>query len=103
MCIRDRDNARAIGEPDAYRAAKSQIQRLIKSYQRLKFGDEFPLIDNPFRTTISERALEPIAQLGGAPLDNTSLSQPLIGGQQLPTAQRGQQVFGPLDTIFGGS
>jgi hypothetical protein len=98
-----RDNARAIGEPDAYRAAKSQIQRLIKSYQRLKFGDEFPLIDNPFRTTISERALEPIAQLGGAPLDNTSLSQPLIGGQQLPTAQRGQQVFGPLDTIFGGS
>lgn len=98
-----RDNARAIGEPDAYRAAKSQIQRLIKSYQRLRFGDEFPLIDNPFRTTISERALEPIAQLGGAPLDNTSLSQPLIGGQQLPTAQRGQQVFGPLDTIFGGS
>jgi hypothetical protein len=98
-----RDNARAIGEPDAYRAAKSQIQRLIRNYQRLRFGDEFPLIDNPFRTTITERALEPIAQLGGTPLDNTSLAQPLVGGQQTPTAQRGQQVFGPLDTIFGGS
>ena len=75
----------------------------MRKYQRLRFGDEFPVTDNPSRTTISERALEPIAPLGGAPLDNTSLSQPLIGGQQLPTAQRGQQVFGPLDTIFGGS
>ena len=97
------DNARAIGEADPYRAARSQIQRLIRNYQRLKFGDKFPLIDNPFRTTISERALEPIAQLGGTPLDNTALAQPLIGGQQLPTAQRGQQVFGALDPIFGGS
>ena len=96
-----RDNARAIGEPDAYRAARSQIQRLIRSYQRLKFGDKFPLIDNPFRTTISERALEPIAQLGGTPLDNTVLAQPLIGGQQVATAQRGQQVFGSTDPIFG--
>ena len=95
------DNARAIGEPDAYRAARSQIQRLIRRYQRLKMGDVFPLIDNPFRATISERAIGPISQLGGTPLDNTSLAQPLIGGQQVATAQRGQQVFGSTDPIFG--
>ena len=98
-----RDNARAIGEADPYRAARSQIQRLIRNYQRLKFGDVFPIIDNPFRTNISERVTAPIAQIGGTSLDNTALAQPLIGGQQLPTAQRGQQVFGALDPIFGGS
>ena len=97
------DNARAIGEADPYRAARSQIQRLIRNYQRLKFGDVFPIIDNPFRTNISERVTAPIAQIGGTSLDNTALAQPLIGGQQLPTAQRGQQVFGALDPIFGGS
>jgi hypothetical protein len=64
-------------------------------------GDVFPLIDNPFRATISERAIGPISQLGGTPLDNTSLAQPLIGGQQVATAQRGQQVFGSTDPIFG--
>jgi hypothetical protein len=95
------DNARAIGEPNAYRAAKDQIRRLIGRYERLKMNDQFPLIDNPFRINISERVTAPIAQIGGSPLDNTTLAQPLIGGQQLPTAQRGQQVFGPLDTVFG--
>ena len=43
----------------------------------------------------------PIAQIGGSPLDNTTLAQPLIGGQQIPTAERGQTVFGSTDPIFG--
>jgi hypothetical protein len=95
------DNARAIGEPDAYRAARSQIQRLIRTYQRLKIGDAFPLIENPFRPTVSENIMGPISQITGTPLDNTSLSQPLTGNQQVATAQRGQQVFGSTDPIFG--
>ena len=95
------DNARAINQPDAYRAAKDQIRRLIGRYRNLKLGDQFPLIDNPFRINISERVTAPIAQIGGSPLDNTTLAQPLIGGQQIPTAQRGQTVFGSTDPIFG--
>jgi len=95
------DNARAINQPDAYRAAKDQIRRLIRRYRNLKLGDQFPLIDNPFRINISERVTAPIAQIGGSPLDNTTLAQPLIGGQQIPTAQRGQTVFGSTDPIFG--
>jgi hypothetical protein len=95
------DNAREIGQPDAFARSLDQIKRIIRRYQRLRLGDDFPIIDNPFRATISERAIGPISQLGGTPLDNTALAQPLIGGQQVATAQRGQQVFGSTDPIFG--
>ena len=97
------DNARAIRQPDAYRNSLGQIRRLIRRYQRLDLGDTFPIIDNPFRISLSENITQPLSQITGTPLDNTNLSQPLTGGQQLSTQQRGQQVFGALDPVFGGS
>jgi hypothetical protein len=95
------DNARAIGEADPYRAARSQIQRLIRNYERLKFGDVFPLIDNPFRPRVGENVMGPISQITGTPLENTNLTLPLTGTQPTNVAQRGQQVFGSTDPIFG--
>ena len=97
------DNARAIRQPDAYRNSLGQIRRLIRRYQRLDLGDTFPIIDNPFRISLSQNVTQPLSQITGTPLDNTNLSQPLTGGQQLSTQQRGQQVFGALDPVFGGS
>ena len=76
---------------------------MIRRYQRLDLGDTFPIIDNPFRISLSENITQPLSQITGTPLDNTNLSQPLTGGQQLSTQQRGQQVFGALDPVFGGS
>ena len=95
------DNARAIGEPNSFRIAEDQIRRLIRSYQRINLGSEFPLFDNPFTPTLSENVMGPLSQITGTPLDNTSLSQPLTGNQQVATATRGQQVFGSTDPIFG--
>ena len=97
------DNARAIRQPDAYRNSLGQIRRLIRRYQRLDLGDTFPIINNPFRISLSENITQPLSQITGTPLDNTNLAQPLTGGQQLSTQQRGQQVFGALDPVFGGS
>tara|TARA_Y100000401_G_scaffold93682_1_gene79991 strand:- start:191 stop:5380 length:5190 start_codon:yes stop_codon:yes gene_type:complete len=95
------DNARAIGQPDAFQSALSQIRRLIRNYQKLTLGNTFPIIDNPFRMPVTQNITGPLSQITGTPLDNTSLSQPLIGNQQVATAQRGQQVFGSNDPIFG--
>ena len=95
------DNARAIGEPNSFRIAEDQIRRLIRSYQRINLGSEFPLFDNPFTPTLSENVMGPLSQITGTPLDNTSLAQPLTGNQQVATATRGQQVFGSTDPIFG--
>jgi len=95
------DNAREIGEPDAFKSALSQIRRLIRNYQKLTLGNTFPIIDNPFRVPVTQNITGPLSQITGTPLDNTSLSQPLTGNQQVATAQRGQQVFGSNDPIFG--
>jgi hypothetical protein len=95
------DNAREIGEPDAFKSALSQIRRLIRNYQKLTLGNTFPIIDNPFRMPVTQNITGPLSQITGTPLDNTSLSQPLTGNQQVATAQRGQQVFGSNDPIFG--
>ena len=95
------DNAREIGEPDAFKSALSQIKRLIRNYQKLTLGNTFPIIDNPFRMPVTQNITGPLSQITGTPLDNTSLSQPLTGNQQVATAQRGQQVFGSNDPIFG--
>ena len=94
------DNARAINEPDAFRNALSQIRRLIRSYQRLNLGSDFPVFENPFRPTVGESVMAPISQIQTS-LNPTNLSQPLTVAQPTQTALQGQQVFGTTDPIFG--
>ena len=94
------DNARAINEPDAFRNALSQIRRLIRSYQRLNLGSDFPVFENPFRPAVGESVMAPISQIQTS-LNPTNLSQPLTAAQPTQTALQGQQVFGTTDPIFG--
>ena len=94
------DNARAINEPDAFRNAFSQIRRLIRSYQRLNLGSDFPVFENPFRPAVGESVMAPISQIQTS-LNPTNLSQPLTAAQPTQTALQGQRVFGTTDPIFG--
>ncbi len=97
------DNARAIGERNAYLAAQRQIQNMIKKYNNLPLwgGFAFPRFENPF---IGSAQASPQAAI------NTGTPQVIatppginpagvIGGGGIQ--QRGQQVFGTTDPIFG--
>ncbi len=98
-----RDNAKAIGEPDAYQAAKENIRRIAKNYSKLRLGDEFPIIDNPFKTSFTDQLPQRFNAFSVPSLDNKSLSTPMTtpGTNQQATLNRGQQVFGANDNIFG--
>tara|TARA_B100000287_G_scaffold78129_1_gene70208 strand:+ start:1018 stop:6366 length:5349 start_codon:yes stop_codon:yes gene_type:complete len=98
------DNARAIGDPDPYRAARNLIRRLIRLYEGMPLGLRLPTLENPFRT--SGLGQLPIA---GSPAF-TGITTPMqnpgsitIGAPNNPqqTAMAGQQVFGANDSIFG--
>ena len=98
-----RENAREIGGVNAYNVAKETIRRMAKSYGRLNlFESNLPDFENPYKTA-------PLPDLG---IGNTAI--PNLGlGLQTPgvsginnniqtTALKGQRVFGPNDTVFGG-
>ena len=97
-----RDNARAIGQPDAYQQAKEYIKRLIQRYnQRPLGGQGLPQLDNPFKTSLGQTIRQPLTNLMTSPLQNDNLAQPLLPATQQNTLQKGQQVFGSNDLIFG--
>jgi len=97
-----KDNARAIGEPDAYQTAKENIRRLIRQYKKLNFGQEFPLFDNPFRTSLNQQLPQTFNAFTPQGLNNQSLTTPLTTpGTNQQTLAKGQQVFGATDPIFG--
>jgi len=100
-----RENAQKIGGKNAYSVAKETIRRMAKEYGRLNlFESNLPDFDNPYKTSIS------VPDLG---LNTSSLPTNLGLGLQTPgvsgisnnmqaTAIKGQRVFGPNDTVFGG-
>ena len=98
-----RNNAREIGGNNAYNIAKETIRRMAKQYGRLSlFDDALPVFDNPYRTSV-------IPDLGlsnvPAPTTTLGLQTPGVSGINnniQTTALRGQRVFGPNDTVFGG-
>jgi hypothetical protein len=102
-----RNNARAVGQADPYRAARNLIRDLIKLYDGMPLGLRLPNLDNPFKTSGLNLPIanSPILQQG---LTNSPVTPPLVNvmpqNQQLQqTAAAGQKVFGPNDTVFGAA
>ena len=94
------DNARAIKQPDAFRQASDVIKRIMRQYNNKPLGaNELDILDNPFRTSLGTTVTEPFTGL--QPLQDLGLTTPTVGNNLNQTAARGQQVFGPTDTIFG--
>ena len=61
---------------------------------------DFPILPNPFSVT----APPPTAGINtGLPNLNLGLSMPTATGITGNTIQKGQTVFGPLDSVFGGT
>ena len=98
------DNARAIGERNAYLAAQRQIQNMIKKYNNLPLwgGFAFPRFENPF---IGSAQASPQAAINTGTPQVIATPQGInpagLIGNQAALAQRGQQVFGTTDPIFG--
>ena len=93
------DNAKAIGQPDAFRQARSMVERIMRRYNNMPLSEDLPILDNPFRTSLGTTVTEPFAGL--KPLQDLGLTTPTVGNNLNQTAARGQQVFGPTDNIFG--
>ena len=99
------DNAKAIKQPDAFKQASDVIKRIMGQYNNKPLGaNELDILENPFRTSLGASVTEPFAGL--QPLQDLGLTSPTVGnnlaGNNLnQTATRGQQVFGPTDSIFG--
>ena len=98
-----RENAREIGGNNAYRIAKETIRRMAKQYSRLSlFEDALPLFDNPYKTSaLPDLGLSNVP----APTTGLGLQTPGVSGitnNIQTTALKGQRVFGPNDTVFGG-
>ena len=99
-----RDNANKIGQGDPYSAAKATINRIARQYNKLKlFDDALPDIENPFSaSTVGLPSLNTTQT--SLPGLNTGINSLTGGTSSLGlnrTMQKGQQVFGPNDTIFG--
>jgi hypothetical protein len=99
-----RDNANKIGQGDPYSAAKATINRIARQYNKLKlFDDALPDIENPFSaSTVGLPSLNTTQT--SLPGLNTGINSLTGGTSSLGlnrTMQKGQQVFGPNDTVFG--
>jgi hypothetical protein len=96
------ENARKLGQRNPYLAAKPVIDRIIRQYNNLPLVMEnFPILPNPFSVT---QPTSPAAGLStGLPNLNLGLSIPTGTGTTGNTIQKGQVVFGPLDSVFGSS
>ena len=97
-------NARAIGERNPYRLAERQINFLAQKYNNIPlYGIPFPNFENPFNIPSAPLPpqmtnINPTAGLNRGSVINTGL------GGTTPinnTMQKGQQVFGSTDSIFG--
>ena len=95
------ENARKLGQRNPYLAAKPIIDRIVRQFNNLPLTfDEFPIIPNPFSIAQPQTPASGITT--GLPNLNLGLSVPtgagITGGN---TIQKGQVVFGPLDSVFG--
>ena len=92
------ENALKIGQSDPYKIVKPFLKDVFKIFKNLPIRiQELPVIENPFK------------KIELSPTDTSYLppsGQPLVGpSSNLNTqavAQKGQQVFGSNDPIFGG-
>jgi len=72
----------------------------MRQYNNKPLGaNELDILENPFRTSLGTTVTEPFTGL--QPLQDLGLTTPTVGNNLNQTAARGQQVFGPTDTIFG--
>ena len=97
-------NAKAIGERNPYDVAARQIEFLAKQYNNLPLYDTvFPIFENPFNIPAAPlppqaTGITPVGGLSQGSVIQTGLNNPLINNN---TMQKGQQVFGSNDPIFG--
>ena len=76
---------------------------MAKQYGRLSlFDDALPIFDNPYKTSVI-----PDLGLSNVPAPTTTLGLQTPGVSCITnniqtTALKGQRVFGPNDTVFGG-
>jgi hypothetical protein len=97
------DNARKIGQISPYSAAAPTINRLARQYSKVNTLEEgFPFIENPFRRT-QETGLPSAVLPSNLPSVVGGPLPTVVGTGAVNTSQKGQQVFGPLDPVFGGS
>jgi hypothetical protein len=98
-----RDNARAIGRPDTYRLAENEIRRMIREYNKLRLFDsfEFPRFENPFSVELPTEAVQAPAAIAPPTMPGINTTGTTINNNQQAKLQRGQQVFGSTDSIFG--
>jgi hypothetical protein len=94
------ENARKVGQRNPYAIAERTIDRMLAGYRGMSLLlDEFPLTPNPFSTapiTLPTAGMQ--NNLPNLGLTTSVPTQPTPVGN---TTAKGQQVFGPLDTIFG--
>ena len=94
------ENARKLGQTNPYSIAEPTINRIARGYSGMSLLlDAFPVTPNPFSTapiTLPTAGMQ--SNLPNLGLTTSVPTQPTAIGN---TTAKGQQVFGPLDTIFG--
>ena len=94
------ENARKLGQTNPYSIAEPTINRISRGYSGMSLLlDAFPVTPNPFSTapiTLPTAGMQ--SSLPNLGLTTSVPTQPTAIGN---TTAKGQQVFGPLDTIFG--
>ena len=94
------ENARKLGQTNPYSIAEPTINRIARGYSGMSLLlDAFPVTPNPFSTapiTLPTAGMQ--SNLPNLGLTTSVPTQPIAIGN---TTAKGQQVFGPLDTIFG--
>jgi len=97
-------NAREIGQINPYRAAENQINFLASKYNNLPlYGVGFPSFENPFNIPSAPLPPQMTNVTPTTGLNTGSVVQTGMGGVTPVnnTMQKGQQVFGATDSIFG--
>ena len=94
------ENARKLGQTNPYSIAEPTINRIARGYSGMSLLlDAFPVTPNPFSTapiTLPTAGMQ--SNLPNLGLTTSVPTQPTAVGN---TTAKGQQVFGPLDTVFG--
>ena len=94
------ENARKIGQPSPYSIAEQTINRISRGYSGMSLLlDEFPITPNPFSTAPIN--LPTAGMQSNLPSLGLTTAIPVQSPGTGNTVAKGQQVFGPLDTIFG--
>jgi hypothetical protein len=95
-------NAKKLKAPNTYMEAKATINNMARQFSKVNlFDNSFPQFTNPFS---GQNTFLPTADLSSTlPNLNLGLTTPASGtGSSGNNLNKGRQVFGPNDTIFGG-